>query len=158
MSTSTQRPSARGPGRSKPVDFESLERLTSALMGATARALAASPEAGDLTLTQWRTLIMVVGHEGMHIGDVATRLGVSMPSASRFVRRLEQRDLAGTNRDPNDRRAVVVRATPRGIEVAEDVIRNRRLLVIEALAMAPELPPVTDLVLDALATALSGFA
>lgn len=153
-----QHPSARDPDRSEPVDFESLERLTSALMGATARALAASPEAGDLTLTQWRTLIVVVAHEGMHIGDVATRLGVSMPSASRFVRRLEQRGLAGTNRDPNDRRAVVVRATPRGIAVAEDVLRKRRLLILEALALAPDLPPATDLVLDAVATALSGFA
>jgi DNA-binding MarR family transcriptional regulator len=140
------------------VSLNALERLAAALVGVTARALADSAQAGDLTLAQWRTLVVVARGTGMRIGDVAIRLGVSMPSASRFVRRLERRDLVATERDATDHRATLVRATPGGVAVMDDVVGRRLLLVDQALKDADPLPAQTDAVLEAIATGLARYS
>jgi DNA-binding MarR family transcriptional regulator len=141
----------------QPISPASLERLTAALVGVTARALAHAGQAGDLSLWQWRTLVVVGGSDGVRVGDVAGRVGISMPSASRLVKRLEQRGLVETARDPLDRRATIVRSSQSGTSVLASVLRRRQELVAEALAETSPLPETTDQVIGAVAAALSRY-
>ena len=89
-----------------------VERLLSAGIGITARAIEQTPEAKDLTLLQWRVLVVAAEPSGARIGEVATHLGVSVPSASRLVRRVEARDLVTATRDAEDRVVVTPRRLP----------------------------------------------
>jgi DNA-binding MarR family transcriptional regulator len=124
-----------------PADIiDSLELLMFTAIGMTAVALSAAA-ASDLTLPQWRALV-VVGRMGRaRVGDVAGAIGNSLPSASRLVRRLERQGLVATARDDTDRRATVVELTPKGRQVREEVVTRRRALMDAALAdQAPRLP------------------
>ena len=112
---------------------EALERLLVGGIGVTALALGRAPKAGDMTLPQWRVLVMIAGEDGVHVGELAVRLGVAVPSASRLVRRLEMRGLVEATRDERDRRATTVRETILGRSVREAVLGHRRELILEAL-------------------------
>lgn len=110
-----------------------LERLLSAGIGITARAIGRSDYATTLTIAQWRLLVITASREGPRVGELAAHLGISVPSASRLVRRLESRDLVTTARAEDDRRATIVSVTQRGRELVDDVIAHRRELIEQAL-------------------------
>jgi uncharacterized protein YeaO (DUF488 family)/DNA-binding MarR family transcriptional regulator len=136
-----------------------VERILVGGIGVTALALAEATPAAELTLAQWRVLVIVAGADGVRIGEIATRLNVGIPSASRLVRRLERRGLATAERDESDRRATLVRATTEGRRVRGAVVRRRQEL-IEA-ALHGQLGSVTDetvAVLDRTGDALARFA
>lgn len=114
-----------------------VERLLSAGIGITARAIEQTPEAKDLTLLQWRVLVVAAEPSGARIGEVATHLGVSVPSASRLVRRVEARDLVTATRDAEDRRVTTVAVSPRGRRLVDAVAGARRELIRGALADIP---------------------
>lgn len=138
--------------------LEPLEQLIVASVGLTSVALTGAAP-GDLTLQQWRALV-VLGRDGpIRVGDVAARVGMSLPSGSRLVSRLEERGYVATARDPRDRRGTIVTLSERGMEVRSAVIERRRLLVLASLG---ELGEVTgrDLEdgLEALAEAFARYA
>lgn len=133
---------------------EAIERLVRAGVAVTTRALEEHPVV-DLTVQQWRVLVMVADADGLRIGAIADRVGQSVPSASRLVGRLEGRGLVGSDRDPADGRASLVRVTERGRRVAGAVLDRRRRLIGDALAARPEpLPEGSVMVADVLARAL----
>jgi DNA-binding MarR family transcriptional regulator len=111
-----------------------VERIVSAGVGLTAVALTGTAEAAELTLPQWRALVLVGGSPGSRIGELATSLGVSLPSASRLVRRMERSGLVLTARDEIDRRATNVVLTDRGRVVVSAVRTCRRAALAAALA------------------------
>jgi DNA-binding MarR family transcriptional regulator len=122
-----------------------LERLMRAAVGLTTVALSdAAPP--DLTLQQWRALV-VLGRDGtLRVGDVAARIGISLPSASRLVGRLEEHGYVSTARDERDRRGTIVSLTDHGARVRRAVIERRRFLMLGALgadatSFAPGLGP-----------------
>jgi len=111
---------------------DALERLIGAAVGLTTVAIAQAAPA-DLTFQQWRALV-VVGHRGgVRVGELATRVGMSMPSASRLVDRLEARGYVSTSRDPRDGRGTIVALTDHGAEVRHAVMARRRALLAAAL-------------------------
>lgn len=110
-----------------------VERLLTAGLGVTARAIEQTPEAKDLTLLQWRVLVVAAQPRGIRIGELAAHLGVSVPSASRLVRRVEARDLVTANRDEDDRRVTTVGLSTRGRRLVDAVVKARRELVRRAL-------------------------
>lgn len=137
--TSTLVPSARRTPEADgtPSFVHEVERLLTAGIGITARAIEQTPEATDLTLLQWRVLVVAAEPSGIRIGELAAHLGVSVPSASRLVRRVEARELVSATRDDDDRRVTTVAVTPRGRRLVDAVVGARRELIRHALAEIP---------------------
>lgn len=125
----------------------------------TALAVAASDGGSELTLFQWRCLVIAgEEREGKRVGEIATRIGVSLPSASRLCRRLERRGLVASARDEKDRRATVIRLSPAGLKVREDIIATRHRLIEDVLDQLPRPPTEPFLAeLEAIADAFERY-
>jgi DNA-binding MarR family transcriptional regulator len=128
-------------------------------IGMTALAVAGSEGGSELTLFQWRCLVIAgEEREGKRVGEIATRIGVSLPSASRLCRRLERRGLVVSSRDEQDRRATVIRLSPTGAKVREEILASRHRLIEALLDDLPRPPPKELLAeLDAIADAFSRY-
>jgi DNA-binding MarR family transcriptional regulator len=111
---------------------DAVERIILGGVAITARAL--DSEVRDLTFPQWRVLT-IVGEQQAHasVKGVGARAGVSAPSASRLLRRLEDRGLISLERDATDRRFVRVRLTEAGMAARSHVTERRRVLIRDAL-------------------------
>ncbi len=140
--------------------IDAVERLIFASVGLTTRALQASAAAGDLTVPQWR-LVALLGEaeRPLRVGEIAERMGMSLPSASRLVARVEERGLVTGEPDARDRRALLVGLSAGGRTVLDDVVAIRRRLVAEALDGGhDDLPPGFAERLEALASSLGRLA
>jgi DNA-binding MarR family transcriptional regulator len=112
-----------------------VERVIYASVGLTTRAIDASPRAGDLTLAQWRVLAVLNDSRGpLRVTDVAERVGLSLPSASRLLARVTERGLISSETDERDRRALLVSLSDDGRNLLDEVLAIRRGLVRDALA------------------------
>ncbi len=137
--------------------LDALELLMFGAIGMTSVALAESA-ATDLTLAQWRALVVIGRSDGQRVGDVGSRIGMSLPSASRLIRRLERRGYVSIERDETDRRATLVRLTDDGRRTRAAVIARRRELMTSALAQRPgRLPKDLTLGLVSIAQALEFY-
>lgn len=134
-----------------------LDRLAVAAIGVTTVALA--EHGRDLTLPQWRALVVISSSSGLRASDVASRIGMSRPSMSRLIRRLQRRGVIVADEDPSDRRATILRATPAGVAMRVATMARRRDLMAEALAThRGPLPRELGAGLDAIAEALERYA
>ena len=126
--------------------LDALDRLARAGVGITTRAIDEGGAAIDLTLPQWRALVLVAeaGVSGIRVGELGRRLGLAAPGASRLVRRLETRGLVVVARDDPDRRAAIVRATDAGRALWTAVIVRRRRLIADALDRVEAVADVPD--------------
>jgi DNA-binding MarR family transcriptional regulator len=111
---------------------DDLERIAVGAVGLTTRALALADTGFELTFPQWRALL-VLGEEvdGARIGEVAARVGVTLPATSRLLRRLERRGLTALSVDELDRRATRARLTDHGRTVRETILAHRRAALRE---------------------------
>jgi DNA-binding MarR family transcriptional regulator len=106
----------------------------SASVGLTARALLASPDADELTLTQWRSLVVLSESEApMRVSDLGRAIGASLPSTSRLVSRLRGRGVLILSPSEADRRVSLISLTDRGREVVAAVRRARHGLILAAI-------------------------
>jgi DNA-binding MarR family transcriptional regulator len=134
-----------------------LDRLAAASVALTTVALA--EQGRDLTLPQWRALVVISTSTGLRASDVADRIGMSRPSMSRLIRRLQRRGVIVVEDDPGDRRATILRATPAGVAMRVATMTRRRKLMAEALAAhRGPLPRELASGLDAIADELERFA
>jgi DNA-binding MarR family transcriptional regulator len=137
-----------------------LERIAVGAVGLTTRALALADTGFELTFPQWRALL-VLGEEadGARIGEVAARVGVTLPATGRLLRRLERRGLTALSVDELDRRATRARLTDRGQTVRVTILAHRRAVMRD---VAAGLPPSEQLRikdgLRAIAAGLERFA
>ena len=77
--------------------LEAIDELALALVAVTARALSEAVNDLDLTLSQWRVLVVIGQRKRpLRVGEIATRIEASLPSTSRILRRLERRGLIST--------------------------------------------------------------
>jgi DNA-binding MarR family transcriptional regulator len=80
----------------------------------------------DLSFSQLKTLILLAEHaETLSVKDVAERLGISLPAASRAVDSLVRRGLAERAEDPIDRRVKRVRTTRKADRLVERLVAAR---------------------------------
>jgi DNA-binding MarR family transcriptional regulator len=79
----------------------------------------------QVSVAQMQALRYVWRHENVLMGDLATGLGISYPSATNMVKRLEKRKLAARRPNPNDRREVEIQLTAQGIALADEMERSR---------------------------------
>ncbi len=137
-----------------------IERIVVGAVGLTTRALAQADTGFELTFPQWRALL-VLGErdDGARIGEVATRVGVTLPATSRLLRRLERRGLTALAPDERDRRAKRARLTDRGRAVRAAILDQRRA-TLRDIAAGLSAPDGLDLQagLRAIANELEPFA
>src|SRR3954447_22110690 len=93
-------------------------------------------EESGLTLTQFKTLLMLAGPEGEepYAGrDIAERLEISLPSVSRAVDELVRARLVSRFEDSEDRRVRRLSITDKGRRLAGEIVAAR-MADMEALA------------------------
>jgi DNA-binding MarR family transcriptional regulator len=137
-----------------------LERLAVGAVGLTTRALAQADTGFELTFPQWRALLLLgASDDGARIGEVAARLGATVPATGRLLRRLERRGLTVLSVDELDRRATRVRLSDGGQLVRAAILGRRRAMIRDIAAAFPE-PGRLNLVdgLGAIAAELERFA
>jgi DNA-binding MarR family transcriptional regulator len=132
-----------------PID----ERLaTAAALDAFAAWAIRSTAGRDLSLTTASTLATLDRDGPQRLSDLAVREGVTQPSMTALVTRLERDGLATRGADPSDGRAVVVTLTDAG----RDVLTARRTRRASRLAeLLDHLEPDERAAVDAAAGALS---
>jgi DNA-binding MarR family transcriptional regulator len=113
-----------------------------ALVAVAARSLA---EAGDeVTLTQYRTLVVLASRGPQHLADLAAALAVTPATATRMCDRLVRKGLIDRRSDEQDRRQVEIELTERGRALVAGVTRRRRAEIARIVA---RIPPDQQLVL-----------
>lgn len=126
---------------------EAIERLAVEAVGLTTIALTEASPGIELSLPQWRVIVVVGGRAGgTRIGEIASRVGSAVPTTSRLVRRLERRGFVVAERDDTDRRATLVRLTAAGEQIRQALVDRRRELIQTAL-LHRSLPLAGDLAL-----------
>ncbi len=134
--------------------------MTVGAVGLTTRALAHAAPSVELTFQQWRALL-ILGEDpnGARVGEVASRVGVTLPATSRLLRRLERRGLAVLATDDADRRATRARLTEAGASVRRDILAYRRAAlrgIADGIADADR--RALEGVIDALAAGFEPFS
>ncbi len=115
-----------------------LERIAVGAVGLTTRALASAGSEFDVTFVQWRAIVVLgESEDGARVGEVAGRIGVTLPATSRLLHRLERRGLTVLAVDEQDRRATRARLTDRGRAVREAILAVRRSALREVAAALP---------------------
>ncbi len=90
------------------------------------------PRTGDtvstlgLTLHQFRALVIVNAEDRCTTTDLADAVGVHPSVATGIVQRMVQRGLFDRHEDPVDRRIRRLSLTPRGRELAEEIVGTAR--------------------------------
>ncbi len=107
-----------------------------ALVAVAARSLAGLE--GEITLPQYRALVVLTSRGTQRVGDLAAALGVTPSTATRMCDRLVRKGLIERHRPVDDRRALQIRITPRGRALVRQVTRRRRAEVERILAVMPE--------------------
>ena len=80
----------------------------------------------DLTMAQFRGLMVLSHEQPLAIGALGDRLGMGLPGASRLVDRLVAERLVERDEDPADRRRALVRLAARGQAAFEEMQQGRR--------------------------------
>jgi DNA-binding MarR family transcriptional regulator len=89
----------------------------------------------DLSFSQLKTLLLLAEHaETLSVKDVAERLGISLPAASRAVDSLVRRGLAERAEDQVDRRVKRVRTTRKADRLVERLVAARIRVFEQLLA------------------------
>jgi DNA-binding MarR family transcriptional regulator len=112
-----------------------------------ARGAPAQAEGPALTLSQYGLLLGLVGRGSARARELADEAGIAPSTATRILDALERRGIVCRRRADDDRRAVTITLTPRGLDVLQaqdERLRGRQLAFFEALPppereLAPEL-------------------
>jgi DNA-binding MarR family transcriptional regulator len=107
-----------------------------ALLAIVARTIA--PALHEVTLPQFRVLVVLVGAGPHRVGALAERLGALPSTFSRALDRLEQGGWVERVPSTESRREVIVEATARGRALVGAVTEARRLEVAAVLERMPE--------------------
>ncbi|WP_211658458.1 MarR family winged helix-turn-helix transcriptional regulator [Phytoactinopolyspora halophila] len=128
----------------QPSDESSWDDVVEAVVAASRVlvAVAAQSLAGrsdEVTLPQYRLLVILTAQGPQRIVDLAINLDVNPSTATRLCDRLERKGLVDRQRMSSDRRAVQLVATSAGHELVRDVMDHRRVEIGRILAsMTPD--------------------
>jgi DNA-binding MarR family transcriptional regulator len=76
----------------------------------------------QLTLPQLRTLFIIAHHHASSVAQIAKYLGIGEPTASHLIDKLVQAGLADRSEDPADRRRAIIRLSPGGEELIDNLL------------------------------------
>jgi DNA-binding MarR family transcriptional regulator len=91
------------------------------------------PRACGLSIGQIKTVCYLASQGRQTVGEIATGIGVAMPTASELVDRLVESGLAERAVNPANRRQVHVWLTPEAIELATEISAQRQVQLRTAL-------------------------
>jgi DNA-binding MarR family transcriptional regulator len=109
---------------SRASDVDTVVLASRALLAVVARTI--NPALEQLSLPQFRVLVVLVGAGPHRVGALAERLGSVTSTFSRAVDRLEAAGWVSREPNPDSRREVIVSATDAGRELVEQVTTLRR--------------------------------
>ena len=107
-----------------------------ALLGVVVRSLGSALE--QVTLPQYRALVVIAEHGPLRSGDLAVQLGVHQSTMTRTVDRLDAGGWVARKVSPDSRREVLVDLTARGYDLVTGVMTQRRREVALVLARTDE--------------------
>ncbi len=105
------------------------------LVGVSARSLSEVESA--VTVTQFRTLVVLDSHGEINLSGLAEKLGVNASTALRMVDRLSAAGLVTRRDNPETRREVLLGLSPAGRRVVRRVTRRRRAELAQVVAAMP---------------------
>jgi DNA-binding MarR family transcriptional regulator len=94
------------------------------LVGVSARSLAEVES--TVTVTQFRTLVVLDSHKEINLNSLAEKLGVNSSTALRMIDRLLVAGLVTRRDNPDTRREVLLGLSPQGRRLVRRVTRRRR--------------------------------
>lgn len=103
---------------------DSVLRASRALVAVAARSLAAAED--DVTLPQYRVLVLLATRGPQRALDLADHLGVTQSTVTRMCDRLERKGLITRDRPRDNRRVVITTITAAGRQLVDAVTRRRR--------------------------------
>ncbi|HKT56540.1 MAG TPA: MarR family transcriptional regulator [Microbacterium sp.] len=107
-----------------------------ALLGIIARSML--PALEDVSLPQFRVLVLLSAAGPLRMGALAERLGVTVSTFSRTADRLVAGGWAVREDNPDNRREVILAPTEKGLGLVTSVTDHRRQLIEDVLGrMAP---------------------
>jgi DNA-binding MarR family transcriptional regulator len=135
----------RSPGELDTL-VDGLAALSRVLVGVTARTLAMLDV--DITLSQYRTIVLLAARGPQRTVDLAGALGLHPSTVTRTCDRLIRRGLVDRRHRPPDRRVAWLLLTESGRELVGDVMRRRTELLRELVAACPHGPvgPLVELI------------
>jgi DNA-binding MarR family transcriptional regulator len=95
-----------------------------ALVSVAARSIAAASE--DVTVVQYRTLVLLASRGPQSLGGLASLVGVTPATATRMCDRLVRKRLITRHSERADRRQIRVALSPRGRQMVDTVTQYRR--------------------------------
>jgi DNA-binding MarR family transcriptional regulator len=110
---------------------ETVLSATRALVGLAARSLAAASD--DVTLAQFRVLVLLDGHNRLTMGQLAASLDVSPSTVTRMCDVLVERRLIRRVQSRDNRRIVSAELAAAGRRLVDQVMTRRRHLVDDVL-------------------------
>jgi DNA-binding MarR family transcriptional regulator len=105
------------------------------LVAIAARSLANLPE--EVTLTQYRSLVVLASRGPQGVAALAEALAVTPPTASRLCDRLVRKGLVRRRTDRHDRRHVRVSLTESGRRLVDEVTVRRQREIATLLQSVP---------------------
>jgi DNA-binding MarR family transcriptional regulator len=130
-----------GPGRrgsaSSGVDeiTDAVLYASRVLVAVAARSLAGV--ADQVTLPQYRALVVLAAKGAQSLRELAEVLGVHTSTATRLCDRLVRKRLVRRRQSREDRRQVVLDLTPSGRDLVVEVTRRRRAEIARIVARIP---------------------
>ena len=123
---------------------EALMVASRAFVGLAARSLADLD--ADITLPQFRTLVVLASRGPQRSVDISNELGVAASTGQRMCDRLVRKGLVDRSRSTSDRRVVQLRLSVAGRDLVEQVLNRRRAELSRIVAATPDLwqPRVTE--------------
>ncbi len=114
---------------------EAIILASRAMVAIAVRSLTAADH--DVTLPQYRTLVVLAYGGSTRLADLASTLSVSPSTATRMCDRLVRKGLATRTRDEIDRREVKLDVTEEGRQLVQKIMERRREEVGAILGAIP---------------------
>jgi DNA-binding MarR family transcriptional regulator len=93
----------------------------------------------DLTMPQFKLLLLIASRKGLRVGDLAQRLGVTPPTVTIMLDRLVDHGLVRREDDPVDRRLVIACMTAKGLRLLQRLNVHLDTEVAECMSdLSPE--------------------
>lgn len=110
---------------------DDLDELVDGVLGASRTLVAVAARslanvADDVTLPQYRVLILLASRGPQRLADLAAALHVDRSTATRMCDRLVRKRLVTRRRTSEDRRGVRISLTSSGLQLVAEVSRRRR--------------------------------
>ena len=120
-------------------DFEgfvtALLTASRVLVAVSARSLSEVEKA--VTVTQFRTLVVLESHGEVNLSGLAERLGVNASTALRMIDRLLVAGLVARREHPGSRREVLLALSPAGRRLVRRVTKRRRAELARVVSAMP---------------------